>query len=41
MLETVERDVHWRERPREGLTAEMGMWIVLVRWPWKDRKDCF
>ena len=39
MLETVERDVHWRERPREGLTAGMGMWIVLVRWPWKDCKD--
>lgn len=33
MLEIVEREVHWRVRPREGLACGMGMWIVRVRWP--------
>lgn len=36
MLETVEREAHWRVRPREGEEGEMGIWRVRVRWPWDD-----
>lgn len=29
----MERDVHCKVRPKDGLDAGMGIWIVLVRWP--------
>lgn len=33
IFDTVERDVHCRVSPSEELFAAMGIWIVLVFWP--------
>ena len=35
MFDTVERDVHCRVSPREGLLEAMGIWIVLVLCPYR------